>query len=67
MWGGVRFFIGDYKLGFVELFDGKKLYISPHPSPVAFAGRHLPPKGKAGTWYVFCSAHTKNILILIGF
>ena len=36
----------DFKFGFVELFD-EKLYITPHPSPVAFAGRHLPPKGKA--------------------
>ena len=34
------------KFGFVELFD-EKMYITPHPSPAAFAGRHLPPKGKA--------------------
>ena len=37
---------GDFKFGFSELFD-EKLYITPHPSPVAFAGRHLPPEGKA--------------------
>ena len=28
-------------------FYWQNVYRAPHPSPVAFAGRHLPPKGKA--------------------
>jgi hypothetical protein len=45
------FFVGKYdsNLGLSGCFTGENgmFRYSPHPPPAAYAGRHLPPRGKA--------------------